>query len=217
MSIIIGSTTTITAFDTSEGFLSFSFSDGVNVERLYRVGSFSEHLAIPTINHTVNLTMYGGARSQTVGLSPSTSCSDATSYPINIDGVGCGIGGSLNISESLWPSSYSYSKEYRAFGQESWAFVSKPVIQINTASVFTLVMLLGKSDGRMTGSGSGVTFEGTPVEGHEAAITAGANAAGDISISKMGIAVSIGASVGAGDGVKGSASVTIPHQAIYSF
>ena len=126
MPVIIGAGTTVTSDLISGGFVSVSFSLSPSVERLFQLGSFDAFDLNITEQESVSITNFGGA-STPVALAPSTACVDSTAkMAVVITPAPC-VGAATPIdrtgADSLFITSFSYSKDFQGFGQESWSNV----------------------------------------------------------------------------------------------
>jgi hypothetical protein len=224
--VIIGAGTTVTANLISGGFVSVSFSLSPNVERLFQLGSFDAFDINITEQESVSLTNYGGA-STPVSLAPSTACVDSNAkMAVTITPAPCS-GASTPIirtgADSLFITSFSYSKDFQGYGQESWSLQSKPIITGFTGSQ---VFIQGFAEGNqlvgsdivsddgvvLTGSVVATTFDG---EGRNLSVSAGSPGIGTDDTQRFGKITQIGGGVGKEDGKKGNASANVPHQIVF--
>jgi hypothetical protein len=216
----------VTSDIISGGFVSVSFSLSPNVERLFQLGSFDAFDINITEQESVSLTNYGGA-SSTVALAPSTACVDSTAkMAVIITPAPC-VGGTTPInrtgSDSLFITSYSYSKDYQSYGQESWSLQSKPILTGFTGSQ---VFIQGFAEGNhLTGtdivSDDGIVLTGSvaatteDAEGRSLSVSAGSPGIGQDDTQVFGKITQIGGAVGKEDGKRGTSSANIPHQIVY--
>ena len=226
MPVIIGAGTTVTSDIISGGFVSVSFSLSPSVERLFQLGSFDAFDVNITEQESVSLTNYGGA-STPVALAPSTSCSDSDAkMAVTITPAPC-TGSTVAIdrtgADSLFITSFSYSKDFQGYGQESWSLQSKPIIAGFTGSQ---VFIQGFAEGNqligsdivsddgleLTGSVTATTFD---AEGRTLQVSAGSPGIGSDDTQRFGRAIEIGGGVGKEDGKKGNASASVPHQIVF--
>ena len=226
MPVIIGAGTTVTADKISGGFVSVSFSLSPNVERLFQLGSFDAYDINITEQESVSLTNYGGA-STPISLASSVACTDSDAkMAVTITPAPC-TGSVTPIvrtgADSLFITSFSYSKDFTSFGQESWSLQSKPII---TGFTGNQVFIQGFSEGnRLVGSdivsNDGVVLTGSVVatsydaEGRNLNVSAGSPGIGTDDTQRFGKITQIGGGVGKEDGKKGNASATVPHQIVY--
>ena len=226
MVVIIGAGTTVTSSIITGGFVSVSFSVSPTVERLFELGSFDPFDINIQTQESISLTNFGGA-SSVVTLTPSTSCIDSTArMDVTITPAPC-TGSADPITrtglDALFINSYSYSKDFQTFGQESWSLQGKPLLQGFTGST---AFIQGFSEGnQLTGtdivSDDGValtssTGAGTfDVEGRTLSVSAGSPSIGNDDIQQFGKVTAIGGGVGKEDGKRGTASANIPHQLIF--
>ena len=226
MPVIIGAGTSVTSDIISGGFVSVSFSLSPSVERLFELGSFDVFDLNITEQESISLTNYGGA-STTVALAQSVACTDSTAkMAVTITPAPC-VGGVVPIirtgADSLFINSYSYSKDFTTFGQESWSLQSKPIITGFTGSQ---VFIQGFSEGnRLVGSdivsNDGIVLTGSVVatsfdaEGRTLNVSAGSPGIGTDDTQRFGKITQIGGAVGKEDGKKGTSSATVPHQIVY--
>lgn len=226
MPVIIGAGTSVTSDIISGGFVSVSFSLSPSVERLFQLGSFDAFDVNITEQESVSLTNYGGA-STPVTLAPSTACADSDAkMAVTITPAPC-LGSTTPIdrtgSESLFITSFSYSKDFVGYGQESWSLQSKPILTGFTGSQ---VFIQGFSEGNqligsdivsddglvLTGSVVATSFDG---EGRSLSVSAGSPGIGSDDTQRFGRAIQIGGGVGKEDGKKGNSSASVPHQIVY--
>lgn len=226
MTVIIGAGTSVTTDVISGGIVSVSFSLSPSVERLFQLGSFDAYDVNITEQESVSISNYGGA-STPVALAQSTSCTDSTAkMAVTITPAPC-AGSTTPITrtgaDSLFITSYSYSKDYNAYGQESWSLQSKPIL---TGYTGDMVFIQGFADGNrlvgsdvvsndgivMTGSVTGETYDS---EGRNIQVSAGSPGIGQDDIQRTGRVTQIGGAVGKEDGKRGNASANVPHQVVY--
>ncbi len=226
MTVIIGAGTAVTADIISGGFVSVSFSVSPNVERLFQLGSFDAFDLNITEQESISLTNYGGA-STPVTLTQSTACTDSDAkMAVTITPAPC-TGSTTPIvrtgTDSLFITSFSYSKDFQSFGQESWSLQSKPIITGFTGSQ---VFIQGFSEGNqlvgsdivsddgvdITGSVTSTLFD---AEGRTLSVSAGSPGLGTDDTQRFGKVTEIGGGVGKEDGKKGTASANVPHQIVF--
>jgi len=226
MTVIIGAGTTVTSDIISGGFVSVSFSLSPNVERLFQLGSFDAFDINITEQESVSLSNYGGA-STPVALAPSTACVDSTAkMAVVITPAPC-TGAATAIdrtgADSLFITSFSYSKDFQGFGQESWSLQSKPIITGFTGSQ---VFIQGFAEGNhltgsdivsddgivLTGSVAATTEDAT---GRSLSVSAGSPGIGQDDIQEFGKITQIGGGVGKEDGKRGTSSANVPHQIVF--
>ena len=226
MVVIIGAGTTVTSDIIPSGLVSVSFNVSPTVERLFELGSFDPFDINIQTQESISITNFGGA-SSVVTLTPSTSCVDSTAkMEVTITPAPC-TGSADPITrtgtEALFINSFSYSKDFQSFGQETWSLQGKPLLVGFAGST---AFLQGFSEGnQLTGSdivsNDGValtssTGAGTfDVEGRTLSVSAGALSVGNDDIQQSGKVTAIGGGVGKEDGKRGTASATIPHQLIF--
>ncbi len=226
MTVIIGAGTSVTSDIISGGFVSVSFSLSPSVERLFELGSFDAFDINITEQESVSLTNFGGA-STTVALSPSVACVDSTAkMAVTITPAPC-VGGVVPIirtgADSLFITSFTYSKDFQSFGQESWSLQSKPILTDFTGSQ---VFIQGFAEGNqlvgsdivsddgveLTGSVPATSLDAT---GRTLSVSAGSPGIGSDDLQEFGKVTEIGGGVGKEDGKKGNASANIPHQIVF--
>lgn len=228
MVVIIGAGTTVTSDKISGGIVSVNFSLSPQVERLFQLGSFDAFDINLTTQESASITNYGGA-STPIALAPSTSCSDSTAkMDITITPAPCS-GATDPISrtgtDALFITSYSYSKDFQGFGQESWSLQGKPQIQGFTGNI---AFIQGFAEGnRLTGSdivsNDGVVLvdseTSTPglvdATGRNLSVSAGSPGLGNDDDQDFGKVTQVGGAVGKEDGKRGNSSASIPHQQIF--
>ena len=208
--------------------MSVNFSVSPQVERLFQLGSFDAFDVNLTEQESVSLTNYGGA-STPVALAPSTACVDSTAkMDVTITPAPC-TGAATPIvrtgTNALFITSFSYSKDFQGFGQESWSLQSKPQIQSFTGSI---AFIQGFSEGnRLKGpdivSNDGVVLvdsaTSTPGQvdatGRNLSVSAGSPGLGNDDEQDFGKVTQIGGGVGKEDGKRGNSSASVPHQLIF--
>ena len=171
----------------------------------------------------------GGGGSAQLTVTPSTSCVDSDSVSITVNPASC-VGTLLPFIETYFVNSYSYSKDNLGYGQETWAFTSKPIIP---GFAGTIVMLRGIAEGTIaTGPGimtslqMGVTVDevasndslGAQIEGESGSVQGGTPGIGNFDIQRHVIVTQIGAAVGKNtsvDGLSGEASIQIPVSTVF--
>jgi hypothetical protein len=226
MVVIIGAGTTVVSSVISGGFVSVSFSLSPSVERLFQLGSFDAFNIQVQTQESISLTNYGGA-STPVTLSPSVSCIDSTArMDVTITPAAC-VGSVVPIVrtgvDALFITSFSYSKDFQGFGQESWSLQGKPIIEGYTGNIS---FVQGFSDGsRIEGtdivSNDGIVLTGSVVatpfdaQGRSLSVSAGSPSTGQDDTQTFGKVTQIGGGVGREDGKRGNASATVPHQLIF--
>lgn len=154
---------------------------------------------------------------------------DASSVNITVNPASC-VASLLPFTGDYFVNSYSYSKSNLGFGQETWAFTSKPEI---TGYTGTIVMLRGIAEGQIaTGAGTmaaldmGVVIDetgsndslGAPIEGESGSVAAGTPGIGNYDIQRHVIVTQIGGSKGRHttiDGLTGQASISIPNTPVF--
>lgn len=226
--VIIGAGTTVTSDKISGGFVSVSFSVSPQVERLFQLGSFDAFDINLTEQESVSISNFGGASTPLV-LAPSTDCTDSdarmdvTITPASCTGLNTPI--VRTGTNALFITSFSYSKDFQGFGQESWSLQSKPQIQGFTGNV---AFIQGFSEGnRQSGpdivSNDGVVLvdsaTSTPGQvdaiGRNLSVSAGSPGLGNDDTQEFGKIIQVGGGVGKEDGKRGNSSATIPHQVIF--
>lgn len=226
MVVIIGAGTTVTSDVISGGFVSVSFSISPSVERLFQLGDFDAYDIQLQNQESISITNYGGA-STPVTLTPSTSCDDSDArMDVVITPAAC-LGSVDPITrtgtDALFITSYSYSKDYQGYGQESWSLQSKPIIVGYTGNI---AFVQGFAEGqRLEGadivSNDGIVLTGSVVatsfdaQGRSISVSAGSPSIGQDDTQTFGKITQIGGGVGREDGKRGNASANVPHQAIF--
>ncbi len=226
MTVIIGAGTTVTSSVISGGFVSVSFSLAPSVERLFQLGSFDAFDTQIQTQESVSLSNYGGA-STPVTLTQNTTCADSTAkMDVTITPAPC-TGSTTPIvrtgGTALFITSYSYSKDFQGFGQESWSLQGKPDIPGFTGS---LAFIQGFSEGNhtigadivsddgivLTGSVPATSFDAV---GRSLSVSAGSPSLGQDDTQEFGKITQVGGAVGQEDGKRGTSTASIPHQLIF--
>lgn len=226
MVVIIGAATTVTSSIISGGFVSVNFSLSPSVERLFQLGNFDPFDVQIQTQETISLTNYGGA-STPVALSPSTNCTDSSArMDVTITPAPC-TGSTTPItrtgSDALFITSYSYSKDFQTFGQESWSLQGKPLLQGFTGNTS---FIQGFSEGnRLEGadivSNDGIVLTGSVVpttfdaQGRSLSVSAGSPGIGQDDTQTFGKVTQVGGAVGQEDGKRGQSSASIPHTLVF--
>lgn len=236
MTVIIGGGSSLNApslLASAIGVLSVNFEITPSVERLWQLGSFSPYDTIVTRQRTLSMTIYGRRPNNTGGtlvqtIPASTSCADASSNTIEFNAVACQTAQAVSFVDSFYVTSYSYSKETQGFGQESWAFTTKPLV---TGYTGTIYMMRGIPTGKMLVTAADVMTEaevglvidqaasqdsnGAYIEGDTGSVSAGFPGIGNYDTSREVVVSSIGGSVGRKDGYRGNASCSVPLQPLF--
>lgn len=226
MTVIIGAGTTVTSNLITSGFVSVSFSVSPSVERLFQLGSFDPFDVNIQTQESISISNFGGTSSK-VALAPSTSCTDSTArMDVTITPAPC-TGSTTPIVrtgvDALFINSFSYSKDFQGFGQESWSLQGKPILIGFTGST---VFIQGFSEGnQLLGtdivSDDGVALTSSTGAGTEDAtarnlsVSAGSPGIGQDDDQAFGKVTSIGGGVGKEDGKRGTASATVPHTLVF--
>lgn len=218
----------MTASLISGGIVSVSFSLSPSVERLFQLGSFNAFDTNVTTQESASITNYGGA-STPVALAPSTSCTDSTAkMDITITPAPC-TGATTPITRTganaLFITSYSYSKDFQGYGQESWSLTGKPQI---TGFTGNIAFIQGFAEGNRLDGSDIVSNDGVVLvdsatgtaglvdaTGRSISVSAGSPGLGNDDDQEFGRATQVGGAVGKEDGKRGNASANIPHQLIF--
>lgn len=236
--VIIGNSTLVTTtLFPGGGIVSVNFGYKAGLTRLWELGSWTPYDSYVQYNRELSIVAYGQREdgqggSQSFTLTPSTSCADASYVTIEVSPGACGVSISP-FQDDFFPSSYAYSKERFGYGQESWSFASKPVIDsysgdiymlrsISTGQVNTNSVSLGLT-GQMEPVDMGVLINDTSsrdslgnyIEGYSASVSAGFPGLGDYILQREIVVDAVGGSIGKDDGLLGSASVTIPMTPVF--
>jgi hypothetical protein len=232
VAVIVGfGTTVVTSLFPSGGIVSANFGIQAQVNRLWELGSFDPYDTYAQYQRTLSVTAYGKKQtgqggSQVTLLTPSTSCVDTGTIQITINPGICGYSVSP-FTDDFFVTGYSYSKENLGYGQESWNFTGKPILDNYSG---TIAMLRGISTGQMlTGAGvltaaeMGVVVDeaaskdsnGNWIEGESGSVSAGFPGIGNYDVQREIVVSAIGGSESKADGYSGNASVQIPVTPIY--
>lgn len=206
--------------------MSVSFSLAPQVTRLFQLGSFDAFDTQIQTQESVSLTNYGGASSP-VTLTPSISCTDSSAtMNVIITPAPC-TGSTVSISrtgaDALFINSYSYSKDFQTFGQESWSLQGKPIIPGFTGNTS---FIQGFSEGNhLTGadivSNDGIVLTGSDgiaandATGRSLQVSAGSPGLGQDDTQVFGKITQIGGGVGQEDGKRGTSSANVPHTLVF--
>lgn len=238
MAVVIGSSTIVsTTLFPDGGIVSVNFGYRASLNRLWELGSWDPYDSYVQYQRELSITSYGrkadgSGGSQVFPLPPSTTCADASYVNIAVTPGACGVT-ITPFQEDFFPSSYSYSKNRFDWGQESWSFASKPVIDQYTGTIY---LLRGISTGQintnsvsqgLTGQMDPVDMgvvindtasrdsQGNYIEGYSASVSAGFPGIGEYSLQREIVVDSVGGSIGQDDGKLGQCSVTIPMNPVY--
>ncbi len=236
--VVIGAATLVTTtLFPAGGLVSVNFGYRAQLTRLWELGSWTPYDNYVKYQRELSLTAYGqkedgSGGSQVFLLPPNTTCGDASSVDIEVAPGACGVS-IAPFTDTFFPSSYSYSKENFGWGQESWSFASKPVIdnysgviyqlrgistgQVNTNSVSQ--GLVGQMEPVDMGVGINDTSSrdslGNYIEGYSASVSSGFPGLGQYELQREIVVDSVGGSIGKDDGKKGQVSVTIPMNPVF--
>jgi len=195
---------------------------------LFELGSIDAFDIQTQEQESISITNYGGA-SVAIALAPNTDCTDSTArMDITITPAPC-TGSTTPISrtgsDALFITSYSYSKDYQGYGQESWSLQGKPIITGFTGSI---AFIQGFAEGNRLDGADIVSNDGivladsatgtvglVDATGRNIQVSAGSPGLGQDDTQEFGRVTSIGSGVGKEDGKRGNASASIPHQAIF--
>lgn len=232
--VIIGAGTSVsipTLFPNG-GFVSINFGVQPQVTRLWQLGSYSPYTTYVLKQRTFSLVAYGkkdggiGGSNQ-IDVTPSTSCVNPNPIAITVTPTSCGYT-ITPFSGDYYPTSYSYSKDNFGWGQESWSFVTEPILDIPYGG--TILFLRGIATGQvatgagfMTESECGIQYDaaasqdynGNWIDGEAGSVQAGFPGIGDYTVQREYVVTAVGGSLGKKDGYKGNASVSIPMQTVY--
>lgn len=235
MAVIISAGTTIVSTQfPNGGILSASFGFQPNVQRLYQLGSFDPYDTQVQRTRTLQLNVYGSrpdgaGGSVALDVSPSVSCVDAGTVNITVNPASC-VSSLTPFANDYFVTSYGYQKDNIGYGQESWSFTTRPIIDSFTG---TIVMLRGiaegtvaTGDGTMNAADMGVTINesasndslGAQIEGENGSIQAGNPGVGSFDIQRHVVVTQVGNSVGKNttiDGLTGQASINIPMTPVF--
>jgi len=230
--VIIGAGTTVTTtLFSNGGITSVNFGFSPQINRLWQLGSWSPYDTYNIQQRNLSITGYGTkpdgqGGSQVFQLTPSTSCADASTIAVTVNPGACGV--ALNpFYDDFFPSSYSYTKDNFAFGTETWSFISKPVIEGYTGTIYFIRGIstgqISVGAGIMTAADMGVVVNdssskdssGNYIEGTSGSVSAGFPGIGEYSTQREVVVSSVGGSKGRDDGNRGNVNITIPNQQIY--
>ncbi len=235
MAIIIGAGTTVVSTQfPNGGIVSVNFGFQPNVQRLWQLGSYTPYDSFVQRTRTLQLSVYGSrpdgaGGSLQMSVLPSVGCTDADGVSITVNPASC-LNTLLPFTETYFLTSYSYQKENLGYGQESWSFTSRPILDNYSG---TIIMLRGiaegtiaTGDGVMTSAQMGVVVDetasndslGSPIQGENGGVQAGTPGLGNYDIQRFIIATAVGGSIGlspATDGLTGQANVNVPMTPIF--
>lgn len=233
MAVIIGGGSSVTSsLLAGGGVVSVNFGLQANIERLYSLGSFDIYDISTTKQRTFSMNVYGKkpvgtGGTNTYSVTPSSSCADANSVSITFNPSACG-GSVVGFTDTFFVSSYSYSKDLTGYGQESWAFTTKPIHVPSYGG--TIYMLRGLATGQLlTGTGvmtapdMGVIIDetnskdssGNDIESESGSVSSGFPGIGNVDTTREIAVSTVGGSDGKDDGNKGQVSVSIPMSPVY--
>jgi len=234
MAVIIGMGTlvSIPSLFADGGFVSINFGIDPNTQRLWQLGSYDPYDTYTQRQRNFSLTGYGrrengSGGSNQINVEPSVTCGSPTPIVIDVTPTSCGYVIDP-FSGDYYPTSYSYSKDNFGWGQESWAFVTEPELDVPYTG--TILFIRGIATGQVnTGPGQldpldqGIVYDTAAsqdsnsnwIDGESGSVQAGFPGIGEYSIERQYVVTHVGGSLGKSDGYKGTASVTIPMQTVY--
>ena len=210
MTFILSTSTTVSA--PFQNALSINTSINAQRQELYQL-SISNPIYDSLVQYQTSISIAIYSPGPSYSTQHSVNCLVASPIEITINPGACG--GSIDvISDEFYASAYSYKKDINTYGQESWSLVTVPKYfddDLQNES-YLLSFLRGVATGNSTDpeSQTGVQFIGTTVESKSMSISAGFPGIGNAFSVKYGRVISIGGSIGPGDG-DGQASVSIPY------
>lgn len=232
--VIIGAGTSVSipSLFPQGGYVSVNFGIQPEVSRLWELGSYSPYTTYTTKQRSFSLVAYGKkpdgtGGSNSISVTPSISCANPTPIPITVTPTSCGYT-ITPFSGNYYPTSYSYSKDTFGWGQESWAFITEPILDVPYNG--TILFLRGIATGQIsTGAGfmteaecgvqydaaASKDFNGNWIDGESGSVQAGFPGIGEYTIQREHVVTYIGGSNGKKDGYKGNSSVSIPMQTVY--
>jgi hypothetical protein len=234
--IIIGAGSSVNTplLVSNTGVVSVNFGLQASVERLYVLGSFTPYDTTSTKQRSMSLVVYGKKPDNSAGtvqqlLPVSTGCSDASSVSITFNPSSCG-GTLTGFVDTFFITGYSYSKDVTGYGQESWSFITKQIVDSYTGTIY---MLRGISSGQLsTGTGTMTALDqgvvvndtasrdsnGNYIESESGSVSGGFPGLGNYEVSREIVVSAVGASIGkntSNDGKRGQVSVSIPISPIF--
>lgn len=233
MAVIIGGGSSVSStLLAGGGVVSVNFGLQANIERLFALGSFDPYDTSTVKQRSFSMNVYGkkpngsgGTNPQSV--EPSTTCANASSLSITFNPSACG-GAVTGFTDDFFISSYSYSKDLTGYGQESWAFTTRPT-HVPTYGG-TIYMLRGlaagqvlRGTGTMTEADMGVIVNTTRsqdsdnnwIESESGSVSGGFPGLGNVDTTREIVADTVGGSEGKDDGNKGQVSVSVPVSPVY--
>ncbi|HEC66285.1 MAG TPA: hypothetical protein ENI23_13430 [bacterium] len=232
MAVIIGNASTVTTTLFAQGgIVSVNFGIQPNINRLWELGSFTPYDIFTQRQRTLSIVAYGKklsgqGGSQSIDVTPSTSCIDTGAISITVTPGVCAdpVG---PFTDDFYPTGYSYSKEVQGFGQESWTFTSKPLFSDYTGEIRHLRGIatgqILKGAGTMTEVDTGIVVDdaaskdsqGAYIEGETGSVAAGFPGLGTFETQREVIVTRVGASLGKADGLRAQTQITIPMTPVF--
>lgn len=209
-SIIIGAATQVSF--RGNCVISANWGYNPNPQRLYCIGSWEPYQTFYRPTETLNLTIY--APGTPFGVTPTTSCDDATTVQATIDPAACGDEQYPTLGGQWMVTGYSFSKEDASLpGQESWSLTRWTGLASTPFSntVEPTFVMRGIAEGQGT-LNAGLDFVGDTVDSYSGNVSAGGFGRADTLTAGVVSSVGGGSST-AGDTGQGSAS--IPHTPLY--
>jgi len=242
MAVILGSVTTVTIVspdNKNSGFISVNWNINRQPTRLWELGSWTPWKTQVGKTITISLNIYAEAIDP-VDLIRATSCADSTAIKhIVINPASCGDDVDVVDEDSMYITSYSYSKgDATGFGTESWSFQKWVEADVSGDSFIPVpepsFVLQGIAEGNRQGDvGNGTTdlgirFDGEPgspsalsydehvVTGDQGSVSAGFPGLGNADTTEIGLVDRIGGGLLEAGGRIGQSSANVPHQPIYT-
>jgi hypothetical protein len=210
----------------STGVQSVNFSSNANIQRLFQLGSSSPYDQNVVVERQLSVVVYGGSTTS-YSLPVSEDCDDAPSIDVSVQANTC-EGGEFSLSADWFVESYSYSKDVRGWGMETWGLRSKPILldeALEEVDVDTR-MIRGIAEGQHStdgGADPGITLDDiidqntVPGVDFLGNLNVRAEAIGIGRANEMayGVVTAVGGSTGKADGQDGQGSARIPYSPIY--
>jgi hypothetical protein len=159
----------------------------------------------------LSVTIYSPGPSYDV--TPSQSCSDASSISASVSPAACGDSVE-GVSGSWMVTGYNYTKEDKSMpGQESWSLTRWKDVPAPSGGTYVepTYVLRGIAEGQATGN-AGITFTGSTTEVSSGSVSAGGFGRADV------LEVGVVSNVGGGSssvGDTGQGSANIPYTPLY--
>jgi hypothetical protein len=183
------------------------------IQRLYQLGSSVPYNKNIISQKRLSVTSYGGSGTPSYSVAASVGCTDANTIAVSVNATACD-GSAIGASHNWYVTGYSYTKDPAGWGQESWSLVTAP--ESSDGGIATMIRGIAEGSATIEGASVGVTFTGDTVDGESIQVQAGSPGIGRANNSIFGEVSSVGGgTTGQGNGLTGSANVSVPYSPLY--